>query len=265
MTRDTAPSPPAVTTAPLAAGRGLVTDVATLALGIPLFPVDRTMRLDAVVAARAAAATRIGWAAIFLKAYGRVVDEMPILRSWLAGHVRHRLATSGGSMAVVAVNRVEQGEDRLCFGRLYWTGTKTLPFLQHGIERFATGPLDHVFERQLQLESAPGPLRRAILRWNMRSTSPKRLKRVGTFSLSTLAGFQATNRFHPTLCTTSLSYAPLESDGRCVVTLIADHRVLDGAVVARALARLEQVLQTEIVAELTALRDPVHALPEAAA
>ena len=86
----------------------------------------------------------------------------------------------------------------------------------------------------------PGFLRRMILRCNMNSFSPKRPTRIGTFSLSTLAGLGATNRFHPTICTTSLSYAPLDTDGRCLVTLIADHRVLDGAVVARALARLEE-------------------------
>jgi hypothetical protein len=100
----------------------------------------------------------------------------------------------------------------------------------------------------------PGPLRRTILRWNMNSRSAKRANRIGTFSLSTLAGLGASNRFHPTLCTTSLSYSPLESDGRCVATIIADHRVLDGAAVARALQWLEQALQTDIVAELTALR-----------
>jgi hypothetical protein len=111
-----------------------------------------------------------------------------------------------------------------------------------------------MFKRQLELEMVPGPLRRTILRWNMNSRSAKRANRIGTFSLSTLAGLGASNRFHPTLCTTSLSYSPLESDGRCVATIIADHRVLDGAAVARALQWLEQALQTDIVAELTALR-----------
>ena len=84
----------------------------------------------------------------------------------------------------------------------------------------------------------------------MRSAAAKRATRIGTFSLSTLAGFSATNRFHPTICTTSLSYGPLDDEGRCLVTVIADHRVLDGATVAKALARLEEVLATEIVAEL---------------
>ena len=81
----------------------------------------------------------------------------------------------------------------------------------------------------------------------------------------TLAGRQAFNRFHPTLCTTSLTYGPLEDDGRCLVTLIADHRVLDGAAVAQALERLEETLGTAVAAELRALRNPAAAPREAAA
>jgi pyruvate/2-oxoglutarate dehydrogenase complex dihydrolipoamide acyltransferase (E2) component len=38
------------------------------------------------------------------------------------------------------------------------------------------------------------------------------------------------------------------------VTVIADHRVLDGAAVAKALARLEDILTTELVAELRTAR-----------
>jgi hypothetical protein len=88
----------------------------------------------------------------------------------------------------------------------------------------------------------------------MNSSSPKRCTRIGTFSLSTLAGLGASNHGHPTICTTSLSYAPLDTEGRCPVTLICDHRVLDGAAAARALARLEQVLCGEILDELDGLR-----------
>jgi len=111
----------------------------------------------------------------------------------------------------------------------------------------------------------PGWLRRTILGWNMRSASPKRPGRIGTFSMSSLAGFQSGNHFHPTLCTTSLCQGPLDDVGRCRVTVIADHRVLDGVTVARALERLEQVLNGEIVAELTDLRALAHGRPEAAA
>jgi hypothetical protein len=239
-----------VTTAPLPVGRGSVNDVALLARAIPLFPVDREMNLTEVAAARATSPMRIGWAAVFLKAYGLVAQEMPLLRSWIAGGLRQRLATAAESVATLAINRTDTGADRLFFARLPCPEAMPLARIQGFIDRHATAPIDEVFRRQLELEMVPGWLRRAILRWNLRSASPKRPGRIGTFSMSSLAGFQAGNHFHPTLCTTSLCQGPLDEAGRCRVTLIADHRVLDGATVARALERLEQVLRSELVGEL---------------
>ena len=258
---------PAVTTTRLPAGRGAVNDVALLGCSIPLFPVDREMRLAVVAAARADAPRRIGWAACFLKAYALVARDMPLLRSWLVGRLRPRLATSSTSVATLAVNRVTEGVDRLFFARLTAPDTLPLTAIQAFIDRHATAPLDEVFRRQLELELVPGWLRRTILRWNMRSASPKRPGRIGTFSMSSLAGFSAGNHFHPTLCTTSLCQGPLDEAGRCRVTLIADHRVLDGATVARALERLEATLVREIAAELRTLpaATPDPAAPPAAA
>jgi hypothetical protein len=258
---------PIVTRSRFTAARGCVSDVARLAQEIPLFPVERTMPLGPLAAARAAVGKtasaehpactmRIGWAAVFLKAYALVSREMPVLRTWLVrGFPGPRLATAAESVATLAVNRVEDGEDRLFWARLAAPDAKSLPEIQQFIVDCATKTVEEMFKRQLQLEMVPGFLRRTILRWNMNSFSRKRAARIGTFSLSTLAGMGATNRFHPTICTTSLSYAPLDDDGNCLVTIIADHRVLDGAVVARALARLEEVLCHEMLEELRGLAD----------
>jgi hypothetical protein len=256
---------PTITTAPLPVGRGAVNDVALLARAIPLFPVDREMALAELVAARATSPVRIGWSAILLKAYGLVARDLPLLRSWLAGRFRPQLATANESVATLAINRTDGGADRLFFARLPRPEVTPLPLIQAFIDRHATSPIDEVFRRQLELERVPSWLRRTILRWNMRSCSGKRPGRIGTFSMSSLAGFQAGNHFHPTLCTTSLCQGPLDEAGHCRVTVIADHRVLDGATVARALERLEVVLRCEIVAELRSLPPRVGHRCEAAA
>jgi len=259
--------PPLMTTSRFTGARGCVSDIATLALRVPLFPVDRVMQLAPLAEARAACPVRIGWAAIFLKAYALVAREMPVLRTWFSGGLFPKLVTVPHSVATLAVNRTDSTGDRLLFARLRKPEAESLPTIQRFIHDCTAEPLERMFKRQLQLEMVPGRLRRTILRWNMNSRSAKRASRIGTFSLSTLAGLGATNRFHPTLCTTSLSYAPLESDGRCMVTIIADHRVLDGAAVARALQWLDQALQTDLVDELTALRaaPPVLVAPPRAA
>lgn len=250
------PSLPPVLRSRLTAARGSVADVARLAQEVPLFPVERTMRLADVATARAAAAVRIGWAALFLKAYAVVAAETPILRSWLVRGILPRLATAPSSVATLAINRVEDDGDHLFFARLSHPESRSLVDIQQFVTTCSTGPVAEVFGRQLQFERLPGILRRTILRWNINSFSPRRATRIGTFSLSTLAGFGAINRFHPTICTTSLSYGPLDHDGRCLVTLIADHRVLDGVAAARALERLEAVLGTQITAELGGLSLP---------
>lgn len=253
---------PVVTTSRLPAGRGAVNDVAVLGRTIPLFPVDREMRLAVVADARAAAPRRIGWAACFVKAYALVAREMPSLRSWLIRRLTSRLATSSQSVATLAINRADEPEsDRLFFARLAAPDTLPLAAIQAFVDHHASAPVAEVFRRQLELEMVPGWLRRTILRWNMNSASAKRPGRIGTFSMSSLAGFSAGNHFHPTLCTTSLCQGPLDDAGRCRVTLIADHRVLDGATVARALHRLEEVLVREIAAELRTL--PAAAAPRA--
>jgi hypothetical protein len=71
--------------------------------------------------------------------------------------------------------------------------------------------------------------------------------------MSTLAGQQTFNRHHPTLHTTSLTFGPLDERGRMLVTLICDHRVVDGYLGACALAELEHKLQGAIAGELRQL------------
>ncbi|MEY3031938.1 MAG: hypothetical protein EBS83_00635 [Planctomycetia bacterium] len=254
-----------VTTTICDGNRSCIADVAVLAGKIPLFPVDRECQLAELAAARAACRQRIGWAAIFLKAYGLVVRQTPALRSWFLPGLRPRLATTEQNVATVAINRLEEGVERLCWARLDRPDERPLTDIQQFIDECGCKPLAEMFKRQLELEMLPGWLRRTVLRWNLRSASPKRAARLGTFSLSTLAGLGADNRFHPTLCTSSLAYGPLAADGRCRVTLIADHRVVDGALVARSLMRLEELLQQELVTELRQLADPVADGPPSAA
>ena len=261
-----AQSPSPVTTTVCDGNRSCIADVAVLAGKIPLFPVDRDCGLAALAEARLACPQRIGWAAIFLKAYGMVVRQTPALRSWfLPGFFRPRLATTEQNVATLAINRLEEGVERLCWARLDRPDERSLPEIQRFIDDCGQKPLAEMFKRQLELEMLPGWLRRAVLRWNHQSASAKRAARLGTYSLSTLAGLGADNRFHPTLCTSSLAYGPLAADGCCRVTLIADHRVVDGALVARSLIRLEELLQQELVSELRQLAAPAVGEPPSAA
>lgn len=234
--------------------RRLVCDVVAAARRVPSFPVERVMDLSVVAEARASAAPRIGWAAVFLKAYALVARDVPSLRSWYLPGLRPRQATSPESVATLSINRRVGESDVLFWAHLPAPDRIPLAELQASIDRHAREPVDTVFRRQQQLAALPGWLRRSVLWWNLHTASRKRAKRMGTFSLSTLAGQAAFNRLHPSPLTTSLTYGPLDAEQRCLVTLLADHRLLDGVPVARALESLERVLGDTIAAELRSMQ-----------
>jgi hypothetical protein len=75
----------------------------------------------------------------------------------------------------------------------------------------------------------------------------------GTFALSVYSALNAESLHPLTPLTTLLNYGVISSDGNVNVRIIYDHRVMNGATVARALARLEEVLNTVVAEELRSL------------
>ena len=79
----------------------------------------------------------------------------------------------------------------------------------------------------------------------------------GTFQLSVYSGLGAELLNPLTPLTTLLNYGPISEDGSVNVRIHYDHRVMDGATVARALARFEEILNGGVAEELRSLRaDP---------
>jgi pyruvate/2-oxoglutarate dehydrogenase complex dihydrolipoamide acyltransferase (E2) component len=72
----------------------------------------------------------------------------------------------------------------------------------------------------------------------------------GTFGLSVYSSLGAESLHPLSPLTTTLNYGVIEPDGTVCVRLIYDHRVLDGAMAARALGKLEDVLNGPILNEL---------------
>src|SRR4029079_3967745 len=106
------------------------------------------------------------------------------------------------------------------------------------------------FRRLVKYTKLPKPVRRFLWWYAMQTSGRRRARNFGTFGVSVTAGLgsAAVNLISP--LATTLSYGVLAADGSLDVRLHFDHRVLDGAPVARALADLEDVLRTEIAAEL---------------
>ena len=81
----------------------------------------------------------------------------------------------------------------------------------------------------------------------------KRGRFFGTFQLSVYSGLGAESLNPLTPLTTLLNYGPISEEGSVTVRIHYDHRVMDGANVARALERFEKILNGEVASEVKSL------------
>lgn len=226
-------------------------DLLHFASGVPTVPVQRRMDLGSVRAARDLLLLRPCWPALFLKAYATVVGEMPALRRAFVKLPWAHLCEYPRSVASVAVERDWKGEPCVFFGRIGDPARMPLGDLHDRIRALAEAPVESVksYRQLLRLASLPRPLRRAAM-WLGLNLPRTRPGQFGTFGLSVYSSLGAESLHPLSPLTTTLTYGPISSDGAVDVRLVYDHRVLDGATVARALARMEAVLGESILTEL---------------
>ncbi|HTU25946.1 MAG TPA: hypothetical protein VMF30_11145 [Pirellulales bacterium] len=244
---------------PLGIRRRLVEDLLAISQRLPLFPLEREFELGQLAALRAASNPRISWVALFVKAYGLLAADIVELRQTYMQLPWPHLFQHDHSVAMVAVNRSTPEGDRLFWGRFTAPEKLALAEIQAQLDQYKHDPIEETFRRQIRFSLFPRPLRRLGWWMTLNLSAERRARRIGTFGLSTVAGLGAINRFHPTCTTTSFTYGPLSADGRTLVTVVYDHRVIDGAPLARALAELEAILQGPIADELTAMQRRVSA------
>ena len=86
--------------------------------------------------------------------------------------------------------------------------------------------------------------------WLGLNIARQRANYFGTFQLSVYSGLGAESLNPLTPLTTLLNYGPIAEDGSVTVRIHYDHRVMDGANVARALNRFEQILNGVVAEEV---------------
>jgi hypothetical protein len=237
---------------PLSLPRQLIGDYLHFARQIPTVPVQRRMRLNAVVSARAATGLRPSWCALFTKAYGFVTAATPALRRAYMSFPRPRLYEHPINVASVAIERKFGDEDAVFFAHLRQPEQMSLADIDLRLRRFKEQPLETFgdFRRILLMYRFPRPLRRVLWWIALNVWGRKRAAFLGTSGITVYAGLGAASLHPLSLLTTTLNYGVIEEDGSVDVRITYDHRVIDGATIARALAELERVLTHEIVAEL---------------
>jgi hypothetical protein len=241
---------------PLSLPRRFICDLVHFARKVPTVPVQRHMSLAPVVAARQVAEPRPSWCTIFTKAYAIVAAARPELRRAYLSFPWPHLYEHPANVASVAIERHYGGEQAVFFAHLRGPEQQPLTALDAHLRRCKEQPVESIglFRRALHISRFPRPVRRLFWWIGLNSSGSKRAQRVGTFGVSVYSGLGAASLHPLSPLTTTLHYGVIAKDGSVDVRLIYDHRVMDGCNVARALAHLEEVLRSDIVAELRSLK-----------
>lgn len=250
----------------LSPAKRLVLDVLRFSRGIPTVPVQKQMTIAPLVAARAASGRDPRWTAIFVKAYALLAREFPELRRVYVKLPLPHLYEYKQSVASIVIEREYDGELGIFTQVILNPAARPIENLMEILDRGTTRPVDEIPEigRALRVARMPWPLRRWVW-WLGLNLSRFRYLFFGTFGVSVYSALKVES-LHPLMpVTTLLNYGVIDADGKVNVRIVYDHRVMNGATVARALNRLEEILNTAVAAEVRAMASaPARAAPSLA-
>lgn len=236
---------------PLSVPRRMVIDLLYFARAIPTVPVQKRIALAPLIAARAACRERPRWTAIFTKAYALMAEEFPEFRRAYCRIPWTHLYEYPTSNATVIIERDYQGESALFSIAIKNPARLSLRDIGRQLEHASTAPVEEIkdFRRAMNFARLPRPFRRAFW-WICLNFGRQRANYFGTFAVSVYSALQAESLHPLSPITTLLNYGVMSPNGELDVRIIYDHRVMNGATVARALARLEEILNSALLAEV---------------
>lgn len=236
---------------PLSRSRRLVGDLMRFSMSVPRVTVQRRMDLSALVAARRNIEHRPSWTAIFVKAYALLADETPELRRAYVKFPWPQLYEYPQSVAAITYERDYRGEKAVLMARVKAPARLSITALSEVVRATQARPVEQVKDFRLALRTAglPAPIRHLMM-WLGLNLGRQRANYFGTFHVSVYSGLGAES-FNPlSPLTTLLNYGPIDAEGQVNVRILYDHRVMDGATVARALERFETILNGVVADEV---------------
>lgn len=239
---------------PITGPRRFVIDLIHFARQVPSTPVARTVNVSALFGPRAEHPARPSWQVLFMKAYALVGADHPPLRRALLQFPWLRLYEHPWMNCALALERSYRGEPGVFVGTFRAPEQQTITQIQEALTWYKHQPLQKVgvYRQALRVSRLPRPLRH-LLWWSTLNVSGfKRAKRFGTFGLTSYGSLGAESLHPISPLTTTLTFGPISPAGNVIVKLIYDHRVLDGAYIARRLRDIETTLNGPILAELLA-------------
>jgi hypothetical protein len=242
----------------LSAPRRLVNDLMRFSIGVPRVTVQRQMSLGSLLRARMALHSKPSWTVLFLKGYALLAQETPELRRAYVKLPWPQLYEYPLSVASIAHERDHEGERVVLLSLIKDPEHRSIAELEALVQAARSRPVLEVkeFRRALSLARVPTPIRR-LLMWLGLNIGRQRANRFGTFQLSVYSGLGAESLNPLTPLTTLLNYGLISQDGSVNVRIHYDHRVMDGANVARALERFEKILNGAVADEVKRLAQSV--------
>lgn len=233
--------------------RRFLIDFMHASMRVPAISFSRPLDVGPLMAARASAKSPPGWAAVFVKAFAIVARDEPVLRTLYVKLPWPHFFELPRSVAMVAVARTECGEEFILPEKVPDLETRSLAEIDAQIHRAKNAPIEDIptFRKILMASRLPLPLRR--LSWYLGQNFGRMCaNNFGTFGVTSVSAYGPGDLRPISPNPFLISYGVVGPDNRIDVSLRWDHRVTDAVVAARALKRLEQVLNTEISAEILA-------------
>jgi hypothetical protein len=240
--------------------RRFIIDLMHASMRVPFISLSRSLELGRLIEARAQVQERPGWAAIFVKAFALVARDEPVLRTLYVRLPWPHFFEMPRSVGMVAVARVEDGEECILPEKIPAADQRPLGEIDAQIRRAKDTPLMEIpaFRKIVMATRLPLPLRR--LSWLIGLNFGRMCaNNFGSFGVTSVAAFGPGELQALSPGPFLLSYGVAKPDQTIDVILRWDHRVTDAAFIARILSRLEQVLNTEITAELKGVQLPPRA------
>jgi pyruvate/2-oxoglutarate dehydrogenase complex dihydrolipoamide acyltransferase (E2) component len=238
----------------LSVQRRMMIDLLYFARAIPTVPVQKRMSITRLIEARASCKERPRWLSLFAKGYALAADEFPQLRRAYVKLPWPQLYEYPTSRANIIIERDYLGESAVCPVSIKDPAHQSLGDIGRLIEHATTAPVEEIkdFSRWMKLARLPRFLRRPLW-WVGLNWGRQRGNFFGTFGISVYSALKAES-LHPLApVTTLLNYGVISENGGVDVRVIYDHRVMDGTTVARALTRLEEILNSDIAEEVRSL------------
>jgi hypothetical protein len=231
--------------------RRFILDLMHASMRVPFVSLSRTIDIGRLIEARAQSATPPGWAAIFVKAFALVARDEPVLRTLYVKLPWPHFFELPRSIGMVAIARVEDGQDCILPEKVPAADERPLTDIDAQIRHAKTAPIEEIpsFRKILMATRLPLPLRR--LSWFIGlNVGRMSANNFGSFGVTSVAAYGPGELHALSPGPFIVTYGVARPDQRIDVMIRWDHRITDAAFIANVLTRLEQVLNSEISAEL---------------